>query len=50
MVKQYVNTTISLVVCLEKTWCLWKLVLEGLQLVNYNEVVEGGLREMDGKL
>lgn len=40
VIKKFINTTINMVLCLEKTEvCLWKLTLKGLQLVSYVKMV-----------
>lgn len=51
VIKKFINTTINMVLCLEKTEvCLWKLTLKGLLLVSYVKMVQAGLLKWDIKL
>lgn len=53
MIKECVNNIINMVLYLDKVLklaCVSEHLLEGLQLVNYCEVLKEGLSEMGGKL
>lgn len=52
MVKKYINTTVDMVLHLERDLkvFLWKRASEGLQSVSYFEVTEGGSLKLEGKL